>query len=808
MSSDDVSKGENLAEVLSFALLQRLGYRAVTPAEVERSDNSELVLVHSIDAALRRLNPWLSDEQLSKATRAVTDIDVASLIDANRNLSTTLTMGATFEGDLDDEGRRRRVRYFDFDHPHDNDLAVAKDFLIEDGPRRLRLDFVIFVNGIPLAIIECKGAPRGDLWKAAAIQQLGRYQESGERARRLFSTVQVVVATCGWDAVYGTVGTPERLFAEWKDPFPRTISEVEQEIGRKASAQDVLIYGLLAPANLLDVFHNFTLFDTGSLSHGPRKVLPRYHQFRAVNAALARVAGAKALAERGGIIWHAQGSGKRLTMLWLALKLKRDARYHNPTIVVVTDRVDQDDQVAAVFRYGSADVVSADSSAHLRGLLGRPTGRVVTTTIQKFGNLADELPTEGEGVPGGLTITKSSSLFVLVEEAHRTQYGSLAARMRAALPNACFIAFTATPLSRQERSTVDVFGPYIDTYTFQQSIRDGATVPIFFERRLPKLRVMQAPEAHIKEDASDAELDVEEAYWSRETLAGALERIEAIGTDLVEHYRNFIQPGGFKALIVAVNRRAAIAYKETLDRLHAPESAVLISGRAKDPDSIAKHVMREPERARTIERFLDPRDPLSLLVVCDMLLTGFDAPILQVLYLDSPFREHKLLQAVARVNRLAEGKFYGLVVDYWGVSSKLGEALAIFSPGDVKGIMMPKSDELPRLQGRHAAALRFFLRVPDKDDLDSCVAVLAPEGARAEFDAAFRRFAQSLEVMLPDPRSLPHVDDLRRIAKIREAAGAQFGDEALQSLDLGAKVKLLIDDVAVPDGRHRGQALP
>jgi len=788
MSADDVSKVENRAEALVVDLLQRLGYRAVTAAEVEteRADTGNVALVHRIHAALRRLNPGLSDDQVRAAARAVTHTDVTSLIDANRDVYTALTMGVTPKDDCADENARHPVRYFDFDQPHHNDFAVARELWIEGG--RVRLDLVLFVNGVPLVVIECRGAAKGDLWRAA-IQQLSRYQESGEQARRLFSTVQVVVVASIWNAVYGTVGTSERSFSEWRDPFPRTMAEIEQELGRKASAQDVLLYGLLAPANLLDVFRNFTLFDAGSASNGPRKLLAHYYQFRAVNTALARIAGSKTPAGRGGIIWHSQGSGKGLTMLWLALKLKRDPRYQNPTIVVVTDRLTQEEQLASTFRRcGAPNVVSADSAAHLRELLGAPTGGMVTTTIQKFGSLAEEMRTGGEGAVSIMTLSTSSDLFVLIEEAHRTQDGSLAAKMRAALPNACFIGFTATPLSRQDRSTLHVFGPYIDVYSLQESIRDGTTVPIFFERRLPKLRTVQPPE----DRTAEADLGVEGAGEIKGTLAAALERIEAISTDLLEHYRSVIQPGGFKALIVAVNRRAAIAYKETLDRRHGPESAVLISGTASDPDATAKHVMHERQRARTIERFLDPQDPLSILVVCEVLLTGFDAPVLQVLYLDAPLREHALLQAVARVNRAAENKVYGLVVDYWGISSKLREALAIFSTGDVKDAMTPKSEELQRLQGRHAAALRFFLRVPDKGDLDACVAVLASEGARAEFNAAFHRFAQSLEVMLPDPKSLSYADDLRWIVRIRETAGARYEDEALQILDVGAKVKRLI----------------
>ena len=336
-------------------------------------------------------------------------------------------------------------------------------------------------------------------------------------------------------------------------------------------------------------------------------------------------------------------------------------------------------------------------------------------------------------------------------------------------------------------------------------MRDGATVPIFYEGRLPELRIigntLDAVFDRVFADRSDEEREaIKKKYATEASVACAPKRIETICLDLIQHFTSFIQPNGFKAQVVACSREAACQYKETLDRLLAPPSAVLISGSNKDDESLVRHHTSEEQRKELTERFLKAEDPLQILVVCDMLLTGFDAPVEQVMYLDAPLREHTLLQAIARVNRTADSKTYGLIVDYWGVSEALQEALAIFAPSDVQGALTPKIDELPRLQARHAAAMRFFLKVKDENDLNTCVSVLEPEDVRAEFNLAFRRFSQSLDMMLPDARALPYKGDARWLGKIRGTAAAKYRDNGLDVSDCGAKVRELIEEAVVADG--------
>ena len=402
-------------------------------------------------------------------------------------------------------------------------------------------------------------------------------------------------------------------------------------------------------------------------------------------------------------------------------------------------------------------------------------------------------------------LSREPNIFVLADEAHRTQYGGLAGNLRKALPNACFFGFTGTPIDKEDRSTLSTFGGYIDTYTIEQAVADGATVPIYYEGRFAELRIigtsLDAIFERVFADRSEEEREaIKKKYGTLQAIAAAPKRIEAICLDIIEHYTKAIQPGGFKAQIVTCSREIACLYKEALDRLLAPQSAVMMSATNKDSALLVAHHTSDEERKTLIKRFLKKEDPLSILIVCDMLLTGFDAPVEQVMYLDAPLREHTLLQAIARVNRTADFKTYGLIIDYWGVSEELQEALAMFAPSDIKGALTPKGDELPRLQTRHAAAMRVFVAVKDKDDLAACVAVLEPEDVRSGFEAAFKKFAQSLDMLLQDPRALPYVGDARWLGKIRGTAAAKYRDATIDVSDCGAKVKKLIEEAVIADG--------
>ena len=801
----------HLAENPAVELLRSLGYVYVAPEELdrERASFKEAILARRVAQALKRLNPWLAETNVTKAVRAVTQVQAASLAEANEKLYTSLTYGIALEQDRGGGRQSHTVRFLDFDEPSRNEWIVTRQYRVHGSKKHVIPDVVVFVNGLPLAVIECKSPTIGDAWKAAAVKQLRRYQEADthwkdQGAPKLFEAAQVLIAACGERAVYGTVGTPERFFLEWKEPYPLRVQQFGEQLGRAPAPQDILLYGLLEPRNLLDVVRNFVVFEI----EGGRTVrkLTRYKQFIAVNEALRRIRTARKPSARGGIVWHTQGSGKSLTMLWLALKLRRDEALQQPAVIIVTDRTKLDRQIAGVFTAcGFPNPERADSVRDLRRILEHPTGKTVMTTIQKFQEVTGAGSTARQRSVHPV-LSEAANIFVMVDEAHRTQYRSLAANMRQALPNACFLGFTGTPIDRQDRSTLRTFGPYIDTYTIEQAVQDKATVPIFYESRLPELQIIgqtidQVFARVFADRTADERAAIKRRFATEQEIAGAPRRIEAICLDLIDHFTNFIAPNCFKAQVVAASRHTAVTYKETLDRLNGPESALIMSSGHNDEQRLARWHLRKEEQDRLIERFKERNDPLAILVVCDMLLTGFDAPAEQVMYLDAPLKEHTLLQAIARVNRpYGDEKTYGLVVDYWGVSAKLQEALAIFSTTDVQGALAPNVDELPRLQTRHATAMKFFHTVADTNDLDACVRVLEPEDVRAGFDLAFRRFSQSMDMLLPDRRALVYHADLRWLGKIRSAARARYRDDRLDLSGCGEKVRALIADAVSTAG--------
>jgi len=802
-----------LSEDPAVASLQRLGYLYVRPQQLEgeRESLRDVVLRARLAASLMNLNPWLSRDNVQKAIRTIATMPATSLLEANEKVWTALTYGIAVEQDLGGGKRGHQVRFIDFDHPEKNELVVTRQFRVLGVKKHVIPDVVLFVNGLPVVVVECKSPTLADKWLHDAVDQVHRYQETTSAFRdlgapQLFHTVQLIVATCGQAAAYGTVGTPQRFFHEWKVPHPLSVDALGKELGRPATPQDILFHGMLAPERLLDIIRGLVVFERDPSSSRTIRKMCRYQQYAAVGKAVERIGRAKKPADRGGVVWHTQGSGKSLTMLWLALKLRRDPMHENPTLVIVTDRRDLDEQITRTFHNcGFPNPDRAESVRDLKGLLSGPGGRTIMTTVQKFQEIA------GSDRRGKLSraitepFTTASNVFVLTDEAHRTQYGTLAANLRQALPNAAFFAFTGTPIDKKDRSTLQTFGSYIDTYTIEQAVADHATVPIFYESRLPDLRIVgntldQVFDRVFADRSPEERAAIKKKYANEQTIACAPKRIEAICLDLIDHFTKFIQPNGFKAQVVAVSREAAVLYKETLDRLNAPQSAIVMSGSNDDEAYLVRHHTSVEDRKAIVARYLDRDDPLSLLVVCDMLLTGFDAPVEQVMYLDSPLKEHTLLQAIARVNRTADKKDYGLVVDYWGVSDALQESLAIFAPSDIKGALEPKEDELPRLQARHSAAMRFFVRVKDRKDLDACLRVLEAEDVRAEFDAAFRRYSESLDMLLPDPRALPYVEDMGWLGKIRQAARARFRDATLDISDCGAKVRRLIEEAIIADG--------
>lgn len=798
----------HLSEDPAVELLKTMGYAFASYEELdaERGSIKEAVLVSRLEKKLKEINPWLSDDNLKKAIRAITTVPATSLIEANEKVYTSIVHGISLEQDIGDgQGKKGHDVYFmDFERFEKNEFLVTRQFRVSGPKENIKCDVVVFINGIPLVLIECK-SPTIHEPIDKAIEQLFRYQElkddyKDRGAPKLFETMQILIVTCGQSAKFATVCTPFRHYLEWKVPYPVTLDELYKKytaklFGKPPTPQDVLIYGLLEPSNLLDLVRNFIAFE---IEGGKTiKKIARYQQCIAVNNAVERIQKAKDPKKRGGVIWHTQGSGKSLSMLWLAVKLRRCPELENPSLIIVTDRIDLDNQIVGTFqRCGFPNPVQAKSVSDLRDLIQYGTGQTIMTTIQKFQELSDEVHP---------ILSEVENIFVMVDEAHRTQYKNLAANMRQALPNACFLGFTGTPIDKKDRSTAQTFGPYIHTYSIEQAVQDGATVPIYYESRFPDVHVQGENldtlfDRYFQDYSEKEREEIKRKYATEEIIGLASSRIQAICLDIIDHYEKFIMPNGFKAQIVTPSRESAVMFKETLDRLNAPPSTVLISGSNNDPQRLKKYHKTQAEEKEIIRSFKeDPVDKLAIIVVCDKLLTGFDAPIEQVMYIDSPLKEHTLLQAIARVNRTADKKDYGLVVDYWGISKDLQEALGVFQVKDIVGALIPKTDELPRLEARHRAVMRFFDRV-DRSDLEACIKILEPEDIRADFDLAFRRFSQSMDMVLPDPAALRYGGDLKWLGKMRNAAKARFRDSSLDLSSCGAKVRQLIEEHIRTDG--------
>ena len=821
----------NAAEDPARRLLQRLGWTYVHRDALasERRDEHEALLRGRLRGALVRLNPWLSESQTDSVIGALERVNATGMA-RNQAVHEYLTYGMPFDDRSGGNVRTRTVRFFDFDEPQGglNEFVVTTQFrvrrsgsqpsarlaAVDDDERMVIPDLVLFVNGIPLVVMEAKSPTLGEEWRIKAVRQLRRYQEAGPEwqgagAPQLFDYNLLCVAHCGVGAAYAAMGALENAYAEWKSILPYAEGDL-QGWGFEPQGQAQLIAGLLTPSTLLDILRDYVVYepDRGRLV----KKLPRYQQYRAVRATMERMLASEKPEERGGVVWHTQGSGKSLTMLWTAVKVRREPKLVGATVLIVTDRTQLDRQIAATFeRCGFPAPEQATSTRHLRRLLTTGVGRTIMTTVQKF---EDALSTP----QGDLDVLNAGeNVVVMVDEAHRTQYGLLGARMSKALPNATLIGFTGTPIDRGfRRSTMRRFGPLIDAYTIPQAVEDGATVPIRYEPRLPDLAIEGADtldrlfDAMFGDESEEDQQQIRRRYATKEAVAEAEKRIEMIALDIAEHFKGHVRPNGFKAQVVAPSRRAALRYVERLNGFGV--NAVPIITFAHN-DGREFDAVRDIDQGQAISAFLDPEGEPEALVVVNMLLTGFDAPVEQALYLDQPLREHTLLQAIARVNRRFSHrwqgedteKHYGLVVDYYGVSRDLNAALSAFEREDIQGAMQQIDEDPAAVAEAAAAQAEAHFRGRNLNDTMACVMVFAPD-ANTEgdykadlferFNADYRQFSRIMDRFLPDPRALDYVGRLARLTEIRAVARAQFlrEDLSINWTEVGAKVKRLLDE--------------
>ena len=705
----DVSVTENTVEQAAIEWFEELGYvylpgPSIAPGEpgAERDSFGEVVLQSWLTAAIDRLNPAIPAAAREDALRKVLRVEGPSLIQANRLFHRMLVAGVDVEyprGDGTIAGDH--VRLIDFENPDNNDWHVVNQFTVTEGTHKRRADIVVFVNGLPIGILELKNAAaeQADIW--SAYKQLQTYKEE---IPTLFRFNELLVISDGLQARIGSLTANKEWFKVWRTTdglaaAPTTALELE-----------TLIRGVFEKGRLLDLLRDFVAYDEDDKGR-TAKVIAGYHQFHAVKAAIEETVRASGAAgdRRAGVVWHTQGSGKSFSMVFYAGRIARDADMQNPTVVVLTDRNDLDDQLFGQFDRCS-DLLNqkpkqAASRSQLRDLLQVASGGVVFTTIQKF--MPDE---KGDKMP---VLSDRRNIVVIADEAHRSQYDlidGLARNMRDAMPNASFIGFTGTPIEQNDANTRAVFGDYISVYDIQQAVADGATVPIYYESRIAKLGLLEAELPRIDEEFEELTESEEEetreklkSKWAAlEALVGDRKRIALVADDLVQHFERRREALSGKAMVVCMSRRICVDLLNAILKLRpdwasasnddeqqestkACVAKIIMTGSAMDGPEWQPHIRSKQRRRDLANRFKDPKDPFSLVIVRDMWLTGFDAPCMHTMYADKPMRGHGLMQAIARVNRVFRDKPGGLVVDYLGLADQLKRALATYTESGGKG---------------------------------------------------------------------------------------------------------------------------
>jgi type I restriction enzyme R subunit len=695
---------EDTVEQAALQWFQDLGYQYLNGPVIapdgsapERGGFSDVLLTGRLRRALARINPHVSTDALDEVVRRLQRPTSLDIEENNRTFHRWLSRGMQIEVRKDGHTRGELVWLLDFVHPDRNDWLVVNQLKVIEGRHHHRPDVVVYVNGLPLAVIELKNPRDTKATLDTAYRQLQTYKTN---IPSLLATNEILVIADGMAAELGSLTAGRDRFAPWRTidgtgPAPAHLLPLE-----------VLIASVFEPRRFLDYVRHFILFeiDGGNLV----KKIAGYHQFHAVNKAIASTLAAAGAGGdgRAGVIWHTQGSGKSISMLFYAAKIALEPAMENPTLVVLTDRNDLDNQLFGQF-CRVPDLITgpqqAEDRKHLRELLQVPSGGVVFTTMQKF-SLTDEERSRGDArFP---PLSERRNIIVIADEAHRSQYGfdsrvdpktgrvgyGLARNLRDALPYASFLGFTGTPIERDDRSTPAVFGDYIDVYTISQSVADGTTVPIYYEARLAKLGLREDELPHIDsefelvtEDAEEAVKDQLKSRWARlEAIFGARKVIRLLAEDIVAHFEHRQEVLRGKAMIVCMSRRiCAELYQEIVRLRKAWQSSkdeegaikVVITGNATDPTLLQQHLRSKPEQDRIAARFKDENDPLSIVIVRDMWLTGFDAPCMHTLYVVKPMQGHGLMQAIARVNRVYRDKPGGLVVDYIGVAEQLRRAV-------------------------------------------------------------------------------------------------------------------------------------
>jgi type I restriction enzyme R subunit len=811
--------------------LEGLGWTVIdcentqVPGATYRETFTEVVMLPVLREQLKIINPWLEDDQVEDVIKHLTaNFPGTGLIQNNRHVLMLVLEGTSVSENRKTGERSPSVQFIDFKQRDNNRFIAVCQFKVRilGTEHHVYPDIVLFLNGLPVVVIECK-SPKVKEPIPEAIDQLLRYSEQrgakGEGSQALFYYNQFVVATCRQDCKFGTITTHnEKHFYRWADPYPRTLNDLEHG-SSSPNDQQRLVAGMMDRDNLLDLIRTFTLFSTNDKGE-IIKVVGRYQQFRAVKRAVRRLLDGKTPRERSGIVWHTQGSGKSLTMMFMVREMYRHPELARWKVVFVTDRTQLEDQLTETSQSIGFTVKEADSIRRLKQLLATGSSDLVMAMIHKFRDedLKETFP----------QLNASPHILVMIDEAHRSQYSMLGANLDRGIPNASRIAYTGTPIDKTET----VFGDYIDKYTMRQSIEDRVTLEIVYEGRTHNAEVSDAAgmDAMFQDVFSDYNIQERLAilgYGSRDAYLEADATIEAKARDMVGHYVTHVFPNGYKAQIVATSREAAVRYKRHVDkaledtvsalekdnpqkldveRLKALKSDVVISGAHNDPMHLKPFTDADKHKA-TIKSFKLPFDAVEegvrgdtgIVIVNNMLLTGFDAPIEQVMYLDKVIVEHTLLQAIARVNRVAgSAKEKGFVVDYVGVGHHLKKALDSYEEREQAEIIETLSfpeEELRALRAAEAALMEWLKDhgLTDLTDHDGFFDLFYDEDLRFEYLSLFRTFTKCLDIVFPSREALAFMANYQRLAEINALAAKHLRDERMSMKGIPPKLRKITD---------------
>ncbi len=764
-----------------------VGWRYVSPNKLTRLPN-EVFVESSLRDSLIHLNPEIkekpdrADEVIYKLRAIVLSVRSDGLIRANEEMTAWLRGERTMP--FGQNNQHVSVRLIDFENLDNNQFIVTQQYSFRAGATEKRADLMLLVNGLPLVLIEAKTPVRkATSWVDGALQVHEDYEKF---VPELFVCNVFSVATEGKDFRYGAIGVPVKDWGPWnlddadKNPQHHPLHTLK-----------TAVESMLRPHIVLDILANFTMFATHKKKQRS-KIICRYQQYEAANRIVERVLTGY---PKKGLIWHFQGSGKSLLMVFAAQKLRLHPKLKNPTVLIVVDRIDLDSQITGTFT--AADIPNlekAESREKLQKLLGQDVRKIIITTIFKFA--------EADGV-----INDRSNIIALVDEAHRTQEGDLGRKMRQALPNAFLFGLTGTPINRSDRNTFYAFGAeedsggYLSRYGFEESIRDGATLPLHFEPRLVELHIdkeaIDEAYAELTGDLSDLDRDnLARAASKMAVLVKTPERVQRICGDIVQHFQSKIEPNGFKGQIVTFDRECCLLYKNEIDKLLPPEASEIVMTVNSNEPQYKPYARTRDEEERLLERFRDPNDPLKLIIVTSKLLTGFDAPILQAMYLDKPMKDHTLLQAICRVNRTyADTKTHGLIVDYLGVFDDVAKALEFDDKNILKVVsnIQELKNQLPDAMQR---CLTFFIGVDRTlqgyEGLIAAQQCLPNNTVRDNFAAEFSVLNKLWEAISPDPILTQYETDYRWLSQVYQSVQPSSGHGKLIWHSLGAKTIELI----------------